>query len=155
MERHSRSFFGQKIGMLFDSGSWDYEYVYLTFLKKLESGTWEKPSKGKGKKIKINLGEQILIAKVLSGELPKWNAVHSFKEQTTSISVNRDEKEGIWIRVGSYRKRLVSPETDILLKLMEHIINEKIMYATGNNYTEKEEDTPIEYSEPAKAVMFE
>jgi len=131
MERHQRSFFGQKVGIIYDSGSWDDESIYLTFLKQLDDKTWEKPSRQMGKKIKLNLGEQIMIAKVLSGELKDWSTVHKFKEQNTSISVNRDEKENVWIKVDAYRKRITSPELEILLMMIEHVIHEKIVHSTG------------------------
>ena len=86
MQKHQRSFFGQKVGMIFDSGNWDHEYAYITFLRKKESGTWEKPSNGEGKRIKVNLGELIMLSKVLDGSLDRWSTVHSFKEIKTTIS---------------------------------------------------------------------
>ena len=134
MERHQRSFFGQKVGMIFDSGMWNDDCAYLSFLRKKESGIWEKPSQGEGKKIKLNLGELIMVEKVLTGNLSKWSTVHRFKEQTTSISVNRktdsNTQNEVWMNVSRYAKNLRSPETEILGMILKHIIKEKIVRAT-------------------------
>ena len=132
MERHQRSFFGQKIGLIFDSGMWDDEYSYFTLLRKKESGTWEKPSNGEGKRIKVNLGELVMMGKVLEGTLPRFSTVHSFKDLKTSISFaqNVNKAGEIWMNVDKYAKNLRSPETDILRMILNHIIKEKIVRAT-------------------------
>ena len=132
MERHQRSFFGQKVGMIFDSANWDHEYAYLTFVRKKNDGTWEKPSNGEGKRVKLNMGELIMVIKVLEGSLDRWSTVHSFKEQRSSISCSKNpSKQGeIWINVDKYAKNLRSPESDILQMILNHIIAEKIANAT-------------------------
>ncbi|MHA1728820.1 MAG: hypothetical protein ACTSWY_08820, partial [Promethearchaeota archaeon] len=100
---------------------------------KSENGTWEKPSERQGKKIKLNLGELIMIQKVLAGINERWSTVHKFNDEQTSISFNTDknDRKQIWINVDSYRKNLREPETDLLLMLVQHIIKEKIEHATG------------------------
>jgi hypothetical protein len=132
MQRHQRSFFGQKVGMIFDSGKWDENCSYLTFLRKMDSGVWEKPSLSQGKKIKLNLGELIMIHKVLEGTLDRWATVHRFKEIQTTISFakNKHKAGEFWVNVDTYAKNLRSPETDILLMILTHIIKEKIVRAT-------------------------
>ena len=132
MQRHQRSFFGQKVGMIFDSANWDHEYAYLTFVRKKEGGTWEKPSNGEGKRVKLNMGELVMMNKVLGGTLDRWSTVHSFKEQKTTISCSKNAKKAgeIWMNVDKYAKNLRSPETDILQMILNHIISEKIVNAT-------------------------
>jgi len=136
MKRHSRSFFGQKSGIIFDSGEYTQESIYLTFIKKGNNDVWEKPSEGQGVKIKLNLGEIIMIRRVLMCMDEKWSSVHKFNDDQTSISVNRTspDSEEIWIAIdrGSdkYRKNIAPPETEILLLLLNHIIDEKIANAT-------------------------
>jgi len=136
MKRHSRSFFGQKSGIIFDSGEYTQESIYLTFIKKGNNDVWEKPSEGQGVKIKLHLGEIIMIRRVLMCMDEKWSSVHKFNDDQTSISVNRTspDSEEIWIAIdrGSdkYRKNIAPPETEILLLLLNHIIDEKIANAT-------------------------
>ncbi|MBN2155262.1 MAG: hypothetical protein JW776_04415 [Candidatus Lokiarchaeota archaeon] len=132
MQRHQRSFFGQKVGMIFDSGKWDEDYAYLTFLRKKNDGTWEKPTLKEGKYVKLNLGELILFRKVLDGTSERWSTVHSFNGTKTTISIQKHAQNSgeIWINVDTYGKNLRSPETDILEMLLKHIIKEKIVRAT-------------------------
>ena len=142
MERHQRSFFGQKVGMIFDSGMWNDDCSYFTLLRKKESGTWEKPSNGEGKRIKVNLGELVMMGKVLDGTLDRFSTVHSFKEIKTSISFakNANKAGEIWMNVDKYAKNLKSPETDILRMILKHIIKEKIVRAT---VPKKKEQKPL------------
>ena len=132
MQRHQRSFFGQKVGLIFDSAQWDREYSYLTFVRKKDSGIWEKPSNGEGKRIKLNLGELIMITKVLNGCTDRWSTVHSFKESKTTISCSKNANNAgeFWLNVDKYSKSLRSPESDILRMILVHIIEEKITRAT-------------------------
>ena len=143
MERHQKSFFGQKVGLIFDSGDWTHDSSYFTFVRKKEDGTWEKPSKREGRKIKLNLGELIMLEKVLTGTIPKWSTVHRFKEQSTSITVNRKSdstQNEVWINITGYAKSLRSPETDILGMILKHIIKEKIVRATVPRKMEQKQE---------------
>ena len=140
MKRHVRSFFGQKTGIIFDSDDQSSEYAYMTFIRKQQNGIWEKPSERQGKKIKLNLGELIMIRRVLAGLDDKWSTVHTFKEQKTfkeiktqiSVSRNINDRKQIWMNVDSYSKNIKLPETEIFQLLLNHIIDEKITYSTGN-----------------------
>lgn len=149
MKRHQRSFFGQKSGIIFDSGDYDQEYVYITFLKKISENLWEKPSEKQGKKIKLNLGELIMIRRVLMGIDNKWSTVHKFKDEQTIINFSKDQNntEQIWINVDTYRKNLRPPETEIFLLLIAHVIDEKIEYSTGINSNLKDQ---VSYSKEYK-----
>jgi hypothetical protein len=134
MKRHIRSFFGQKTGIIFDSDDQSSEYAYMTFIRKQQNGIWEKPSERQGKKIKLNLGELIMIRRLLAGLDDKWSTIHTFKEVKTQISISRNNKnrEQIWINVDSYSKNIKLPETEIFQLLLNHIIDEKIVYSTCN-----------------------
>ncbi len=135
MRRHNRSFFGQKSGLIFDSGDWDIEYAYLTCIKKNPEKGWEKPSLGQGKKIKLNLGEIIMIRRVLMGVEDRWSTVHKFNDEQSTIGISRDKTnhEQIWVNINSYSKNIRPPETEIFLMLLVHVINEKIENATTNS----------------------
>ena len=53
MKSHRLSSFGQKSGMIIESGDWSMPYIFLKFLKKLDGSRWEKPSQKEGKTIII------------------------------------------------------------------------------------------------------
>lgn len=132
MKRHSYSMFGQKTGMLLDSGDWTQSCVYFTFLKKLPSGIWEKPSLRQGKKIKFNIGEILQILQILRSDGSRWSTVHVFQDDKTSISFENKNKS-IHINVLGYYKQLRFPDSRILYDLLTHIYKEKIEHATGYN----------------------
>jgi len=52
VDKHNKSFFGQSTGMFLQSSSKTDPFLFLRFIKKKESGTWEKPSIGGGKTFK-------------------------------------------------------------------------------------------------------
>lgn len=133
MNQHVRSFFGQKSALFFDSGSWEQENIYITVIKKKSNGIWEKPSENEGKKIKLNLGELIMVRRVFMGIENRWSTVHKFNDIQTRISINADtnNSEQIWFNIEDYHKSLQPPETEIFLLLLAHIIDEKITHATG------------------------
>ena len=145
---HNKSFFGQKVGMILSSRSKTDPFIFFKFLKKKANNEWEKPSKGEGKTIKISIEEMITILNVLHRKLLKWNGFHSFKEEKTAISLNWDEKdELLWIRVDEYAKSLKFPQTEFLKLLIEHLIKEKISYATSGNITLNEKKSSDNNSE--------
>ncbi|KKM20944.1 hypothetical protein LCGC14_1640350, partial [marine sediment metagenome] len=93
--------------------------------------TWEKPSMGEGKTIKCSLEEIVMILKVLKRNLKSWSTVHVFKEEKTPISVKWEGENKIWFNVGNYPKMLSIPQIEILVLMMEHILAEKIKFATS------------------------
>jgi len=131
-DKHNKSFFGQSTGMFLQSSSKTDPFIFLRFIKKKESGTWEKPSIGEGKTIKCSLEEIVMIVKVLKRNLKSWSTVHIFKEEKTSISVNWEGENKIWFNVGNYPKMLTIAQIEILILLMNHILAEKIEFATGS-----------------------
>lgn len=138
---HNKSFFGQKVGLILSSRSKTDPFIFLKFLKKKASNVWEKPSKGEGKTIKISIEEMITTLYVLYGKLHTWSGFHSFKDEKTSISLGWDEKKEIfWIRVDEYAKSLKFPQTEFFKLLLEHLIKEKVIFATsGNNSLNKKD----------------
>ncbi|UYP44863.1 hypothetical protein NEF87_001148 [Candidatus Lokiarchaeum ossiferum] len=132
MQRHRYSFFGQKVGLLLDSSEWTDASLYLRFLKKRPEGYWEKPSKKEGKNIKLNLLEMIAILELLSDNQTtskKWSTVHRFGQEQTPITFEK-RNDALTISVPGYQKYMKFPETKLLTDLLQHIYNEKIIYAT-------------------------
>ena len=135
VEYHNKAFFGSKAGMFFDSGSWTSPIFFLRFIKKKDTGAWEKPSKGEGKSIKFSLEEMALILRVLRNEAPSWKTVHKFEENQTDISFKWDkgEKERFHINCDRYHKMLNYSEVMVFKALLEHVFDEKIANSTVNS----------------------
>lgn len=116
--------------MFIQSSSKNEPYIYLTFIKKKENGSWEKLSTGEGKTIKCSLEEIVMILEVLKKNNKSWSTVHSFKQDKTSISVSWEGESKIWFNVGEYPKMLAFAQIMILKLLLHHILKEKIEYST-------------------------
>ncbi len=132
MERHNFSFFGQKSALFLDSGSLNEPAIYIRLIKKLPSGTWEKPSRKEGKSIKFNLLEMTEILHVLHTPNSSWSTVHRFKQQQTSIKFDHKEATLQMFATG-YSKFFNRAEIRVFRDLLTHIYKEKIQFATGNN----------------------
>ncbi len=131
MNHHNYSFFGQKTGLLLDSAEINQPCLYLRFLKKNQDGSWDKPSLGQGKNIKLNLLEMIAILRIFRTENSKWSTVHKFGEDTTSITVENKNKI-ISFMISGYAKQLKFPESILFTDLLDYIYQEKLIYATGS-----------------------
>jgi hypothetical protein len=131
---HNKSFFGTNVGMILDSTSMTEQTLFLTFIRKKQDGSWEKPSLKEGKKVNFNLEELVWILEVLKNYVPEWSTVHKFEDTTTKISVSRvkdaKEQEKVCIQVNGYKKFLNYAESIVLTKLLDHILEEKIIYST-------------------------
>jgi hypothetical protein len=74
----------------------------------------------------------VLILRVLNRQALNWQSQHNYKETTTSISFNWEDKEAevLWINIGKYSKRLNLAQTEILRLLLSHFLHEKIIHST-------------------------
>jgi len=129
-DKHNQSFFGQSTGMFIQSSSKHEPFIFLQFIKKKGDGSWEKPSKREGKKIKCGLEEIVMILNVLRKKSKSWSTVHIFKDEKTPISVKWEGDQKIWVNVGDYPKMLSIPQIEIMKLLLHHILQEKIEFAT-------------------------
>jgi hypothetical protein len=123
-------FFGQKTGIILDSAESSNPCIYLRFLKKKENGTWEKSSAKEGKNLKFNLLELFSIRDIFYSPNSKWTTVHKYSNEATPITVENQEGNVVIITSG-YNKQFKYPETILIQKLLDHIIEEKITNATG------------------------
>ena len=87
---HRKMFFGQNVGMMLQSPSWHDPYIFLTFIRKKEDNSWEKPSSGEGKVLKFSLEEMVMMLEVIRGESSSWSTIHKFKEEHTAIKFRWD-----------------------------------------------------------------
>jgi len=133
---HNKSFFGQNSALFLKSTSKFDDFIFIQCIKRKGGNVWEKPSKGEGKNIKLSLGEIVMILKVLKDQLDSWSTYHSYKDEGTNISFNC-QQNAIWINIGEYSKKLLSPQIEILTLLLDHILREKIEFATGGQNQDK------------------
>ena len=136
---HSQIFFGQATGLTINSPSKDEAFIFLKCIKKKPDGTWEKPSQGEGKTIKLSLDEMVMILKVLKRKIESWSIFHSYKENNTQISFSWEGNGGnkVWINIGNYSKLLSEAQIEIFKLLLKHLIKEKIEFATISNISKQ------------------
>ncbi|MGQ4874733.1 MAG: hypothetical protein ACP6IY_11755 [Promethearchaeia archaeon] len=132
VDTHFQSFFGQNTGIIVMSPSKEEPFILIRFIKKKDINTWERPSAGEGKIIKISMEEIVMILEVLNKNLFNWTTYHSFKNNRTKISFSWENngEERFWITIDNYSKMLTTPQAEILKMLLSHILKEKIKHAT-------------------------
>jgi len=143
VDKHSQSFFGKSSGMTIQSSSRNEPFIFLKCIKKKVDGIWEKPSKGEGKTIKCSLDEIVMICEVLHKRLENWSSYHNFNDTKTQISFKweNESKERLYINIGSYSKMLNFSQIEILKLLLNHMLIEKIEFATTSNFSEGRKGT--------------
>jgi len=141
---HSKSFFGQNMGIIINSTSEKEPFFFIRCIKRKPDGIWEKFSKGEGKIVKFSLEEIIMILDVLNGQELNWTIHHSYKEEQTSISFTWEDEETkiLWINIANYSKMLNYAQAELLKLLLTHLLREKIEFSTTyksqkNQITEK------------------
>ena len=150
---HRKMFFGQNVGMMLQSPSWYDPYIFLTFIRKKPNSTWEKPSSGEGKTLKFSLEEMVMMLEIVSGESDSWSTVHKFKEEQTKIIFrwDKEDAEKLWVHINKeYNKSLDFAQIQIFRMLLDHILQEKIVYGTSprkNRTQETESKEPETISE--------
>jgi len=132
VEKHSQSFFGQSTGLTLLSSSKSDSFIFFKCIKKKPDGSWEKPSLGEGKTIKCNLDEIVMILDVLQRNSDSWSSYHNFNDVKTQISFKweNEDKKKLLIYIGNYSKMLNFSQTEIFRRLLAHILDEKIEFAT-------------------------
>ncbi len=136
VNKHSQSFFGQSTGLTLLSSSKTEQFIFIKCIKKKPDGSWEKPSLGEGKTIKCSLDEMVMILEVLKRNQDSWSSFHNFNDKKTQISFKWENgaKQKLLIYIGKYSKMLNFAQTEIFRMLLEHLIQEKIEFATISNF---------------------
>ena len=141
-EIHNLTFFGQSSALFINSQSMSELQTWFRMIKKnANTGTWQKPSKNEGKAVVFSLIELGSILEVLEHNEKEFKTFHSRKDGIkTSISFNYSDEsqQTLWINLGDYSKMLKGGELLFLRKMLDHIYNEKIVYAT---HGKREEDS--------------
>ena len=152
VKQHNYSFFGQNTGLIINSPSDSDPFFFMRCIKRKSDGNWEKPSNGEGKVIKISLEESIMILDVLNRKNLNWNGYHTFNDDKTQISFGWEDKttKTLWIKIANYSKMLNYAQAEILRRLLEHFLEEKIKNATimnnnnNINFSKKKSNFPGE-----------
>lgn len=137
---HTKSFFGKRSGIILTSSAKSVPYMFLKFTKKRENGSWEKPTRGEGKTIKLSIEEMICVLEVLKRKIAQWRGYHLFKETKTEIYFGWEDesREVLRVKAGDYSKKLKFPFTTFLTLLIDHLLTEKIEFATSGAFDGKE-----------------
>ena len=142
---HRKMFFGQNVGMMLQSPSWHDPYIFLAFIRKKPDNSWEKPSSGEGKVLRFSLEEMVMILEVVRGESGSWSTVHKFKEEQTTIKFrwDKEDAEKLWVHINKeYNKSLDFAQIQIFRMLLDHVLQEKIVYGTSPRKVQAEDTEP-------------
>ncbi len=121
----------------------------------MDDGSWEKISEGEGKTVKISIEEIICILEVLYRRSANWRGYHVFKQRKTEIYVGWEDitRQVIRFKIGEYEKKLKFPNLNFMTLLLDHILKEKIKFATSGTFDSKTVDKP-EFEEEAEYGLF-
>jgi hypothetical protein len=135
VDKHSQSFFGQSTGLTLQSSSRTEPYIFLKCIQKKNDGSWEKPSQGEGKTIKLSLDEMVMILEVLNHNSGSWSSYHNFNNVKTPISFQWEDQtqKKLKLYIDKYSKMLNFAQAEIFRRFLEHLIEEKIVYGTTPN----------------------
>ena len=143
---HTKTFYGQKSSLMVTSPARMVPYIFLSCINRKDDGTWEKTSKGEGKTVKLSIEEIICILEVLHRRSANWRGYHVFRERKTEIYVGWEDesRQVLRIKIGDYKKKIRFPNLNFLTLLLEHVLNEKIEFATSGTFESKEKEDVVD-----------
>ena len=136
---HTKTFYGQKTSLLISSPAKIVPYIFLSCINRKDDGAWENTTKGEGKTVKLSIEEIICILEVLYRRSANWRGYHVFKERKTEIYAGWEDesRQVLLIRIGTYTKKLRFPNLTFLTLMLEHLLSEKIEFATSGTFETK------------------
>ena len=152
---HVKTFYGQKVSVRITSPSRQVPYIFLSCLNRKNDGSWERPSDGEGKTVRLSIEEIICILEVLNRRSANWRGYHVFKERKTEIYVGWEDqsRQVLRINIGEYTKKLRFPNLNFMTLMLTHILNEKIEFATSGTFESKTKEK-VEIDEEAEYGLF-
>ena len=143
---HTKTFFGQKSSLTVSSPARTVTYIFLSCANRKDDGTWEKTSKGEGKTVKLTIEEIICILGVLNRRTAVWRGFHVFEDRKTEIYVGWEDesRQALRIKIGDYEKKIRFPNLDLLTLMLEHILDEKIEFATSGTFKAKDKEESVD-----------
>ncbi|TXT58146.1 MAG: hypothetical protein BAJALOKI2v1_430013 [Promethearchaeota archaeon] len=148
VDYHNKTFFGDNSAFIVQSGSRIDPATFFKLFKKKEDETWERPSEGEGITIKFAMKEVAMILEVLQGKLKSWSTKHSFKKRATIIVVEWSSDTTFMINTANYSITLKSGQIQIFQMLLQHILEEKVIYATSGEHSENQANVGKELPAP-------
>ena len=151
---HTKTFYGQKSSLMVTSPARMVPYIFLSCINRKDDGSWERTSKGEGKTVKLSIEEIICILEVLHRRSANWRGYHVFKERKTEIYVGWEDesRQVLRIKIGDYEKKIQFPNLNFLTLMLEHVLNEKIEFATSGTFESKEKEEVVD--EEAEYSVF-
>ena len=139
---HTKTFYGQKTSISISSPANTVPYIFLSCMNRKDDGTWENPSKGEGKTVKITIEEIICILEVLHRRSANWRGYHVFKDRKTEIYVGweANSRQVLQVKIGAYIKKIRFPNLNFFTLMLEHILTEKIEFATSGAFESKSKE---------------
>ncbi|MFW9988763.1 MAG: hypothetical protein ACFFC3_08925 [Candidatus Odinarchaeota archaeon] len=136
---HIKTFYGQKKSLRVTSPSKQVPYIFLSCIKRKNDGFWEKLSEGEGKTVRLSIEEIICILEVLYRRNANWRGYHVFQDRKTEIYVGWEDesRQVLRVKIGEYIKKLRFPNLNMMALLLDHILNEKIEFATSGTFETK------------------
>lgn len=136
---HTKTFYGQKTSLMISSPAKMVPYIFLSCINRRNDGTWERPVKGEGKTVKLSIEEIICILEVLYRRSANWRGYHVFKDRKTEIYAGWEDENRhvLLIKIGDYMKKLRFPNLNFLTLMLEHLLSEKIEFATSGTFESK------------------
>jgi len=152
---HIKTFYGQKKSVRVTSPSKQVPYIFLSCINRKNDGSWEKPSEGEGKTVRLSIEEIICILEVLYRRSANWRGYHVFKDRKTEIYVGWEDesRQVLRVKIGEYIKKLRFPNLNFMTLLLDHILNEKIEFATSGTFETKTMEK-VEIDEEAEFGLF-
>jgi len=141
---HTKTIYGQNSSIIVTSPTKMVPYIFLSCINRKEDGTWEKTTKGEGKTVKISIEEMICILEVLNRKSANWRGYHIFEDRKTEIYVGWEDesRQVLQIKIGDYKKKLRFPNINLMTFLLDHILTEKIEFATSGAFETKVKEEP-------------
>ena len=141
MRMHTLNFFGKGSALIFESLVPENQFVKLTFLKKVDE-EWEKPSMNQGHSILVHLKEASSISVANYGRSRTESRTQFIDDVNLFIEYcfvdgmlleTEDENNAIW------RHKLESADSILFLKVLAHVVDEKIEVLGNYENTPKTE----------------
>ena len=139
---HTKTIYGQKSSLIITSPAKMVPYIFLSCIKRKNDGTWEKTTKGEGKTVKLSIEEIICILEVLNRRSANWRGYHVFKDRKTEIYVGWEDesRQVLQVRIADYIKKVRFPNLNFMTLMLDHILQEKIEFATSGTFETKAEE---------------
>ena len=86
--------------------------------------------------MELSIEEIICILEVLYRKSANWRGYHVFKDRKTEIYAGWEDESRLvlLIKIGGYMKKIRFPNLNFLTLLLEHLLSEKIEFATSGTY---------------------